>query len=88
MMAVRFADCTRRWHRNREASETRFAQTADASLSDFGTSDVASSTGIHVKSNGNGNGNGRCAGNCNCNCNGNCHFTELALLEQASTEIR
>jgi hypothetical protein len=46
-------------------------------LSDFGTSDVAPSTGIHVKSNGNvksdgnvkssvkgsGNGNGRCAGN-------------------------
>ena len=33
MMAVRYADCTRRWHRNREASETRCAQTADASLS-------------------------------------------------------
>ena len=48
---------SRRWHRNREASETRFAQTADASLSDFGTSDVAPSTGIHC----NGNGNGRCA---------------------------
>jgi hypothetical protein len=34
-------------------------------LSDFGTGDVAPSTGIHVKSsfksNGNGNGNGRCA---------------------------
>ena len=68
MMAVRFADCTRRWHRNREASETRFAQTADASLSDFGTSDVSPSTGAHVKnrvkSNGNNNGNRncRCAG--------------------------
>ena len=37
--------CPRRWHRNREASETRCAQTADASLSDFGTSDVAPSTG-------------------------------------------
>ena len=45
MMAVRYADCTRRWHRNREASETRCAQTADASLSDFGTSDVSPSTG-------------------------------------------
>jgi tripartite-type tricarboxylate transporter receptor subunit TctC len=45
MMAVRYADCTRRWHRNREASETRYAQTADASLSDFGTSDVSPSTG-------------------------------------------
>src|SRR6478672_8797270 len=44
-MAVRCADSTRRWHRNREASETRFAQTADASLSDFGTSDVSPSTG-------------------------------------------
>ena len=70
MMAVRYADCTRRRHRNREASETRFAQTADASLSDFGTSDVSPSTGAHVKSNGkshvkghvkrNGNGNGNC----------------------------
>ena len=60
MMAVRCADCTRRWCRNREASETRFAQTADASLSDFGTSDVSPSTGAHVKSNGNGNGNGNC----------------------------
>src|SRR6187401_1983287 len=64
-MAVRYADCTRRQHRNREASETRCAQTADASLSDFGTSDVAPSTGIHC--NGNGNGNGNCNGNCNCN---------------------
>ena len=44
-MAVRYADCTRRWHRNREASETRCAQTADASFSDFGTSDVSPSTG-------------------------------------------
>ena len=74
-MPPRCAGCPRRWHRNREASETRCAQTADASLSDFGTSDVASSTGIHFKShfkinnnnngNGNGNGNGRCAGNGN-----------------------
>src|SRR5436189_5959881 len=48
-MAVRYADCPRRWHRNREASETRCAQTADASLSDFGTSDVAPSTGISLQ---------------------------------------
>ena len=68
MMAVRYADCTRRWHRNREASETRCAQTADASFSDFGTSDVASSTGIHVKSHFKINGNGHGNGNCNCNC--------------------
>jgi len=59
-MAVRYADCTRRQHRNREASETRYAQTADASLSDFGTGDVSPSNGFHC----NGNGNGRCAGNC------------------------
>ena len=45
-MAPRYAGFPRRWHRNREASETRCAQTADASLSDFGTSDVAPSTGI------------------------------------------
>ena len=60
-MPPRCAGCPRRWHRNREASETRFAQTADASLSDFGTSDVASSTGTHgnghFKGNDNGNGN-------------------------------
>ena len=49
MMAVRYADCTRRWHRNREASETRCAQTADASFSDFGTSDVSPSTGTTSK---------------------------------------
>src|SRR5213079_3472573 len=48
-MAVRYADCPRRWHRNREASETRCAQTADASLSDFGASDVAPSTGISLQ---------------------------------------
>src|SRR4051794_9796831 len=42
-MAVRCADCTRRQCRNREASETRYAQTADASLSDFGTGDVSPS---------------------------------------------
>jgi len=65
-MAVRCADCTRRQHRNREASETRYAQTADASLSDFGTGDVSPSNGFHCngnrnrngKGNGNGNGNG------------------------------
>ena len=44
-MAVRCADCTRRGYRNREASETRFAQTADASLSDFGTRDASPSNG-------------------------------------------
>ena len=95
MMAVRYADCTRRWHRNREASETRFAQTADASLSDFGTSDVSPSTGTHVKSNGNGNGNDN--GNCNCRCaeltatvaarngksNGNCRCAEITPLVEA-----
>src|SRR6478752_2399535 len=48
-MAVRYADCTRRQHRNREASETRFAQTADASLSDFGTGDVSPSNGISLQ---------------------------------------
>ena len=65
-MAVRYADCPRRWHRNREASETRFAQTADASLSDFGTSDVAPSTGIHCNGNGNFTSNGNCNGNGRC----------------------
>src|SRR6478752_6607469 len=48
-MAVRYADCTRRQHRNREASETRYAQTADASLSDFGTDDVSPSNGISLQ---------------------------------------
>jgi hypothetical protein len=75
MMAVRFADCPRRWHRNREASETRFAQTADASLSDFGTSDVSPSTGAHVKSRVKSNGNG------------NCRCAEMAHLVQASMKI-
>ena len=65
-MAVRYADCTRRQHRNREASETRCAQTADASLSDFGTSDVAPSTGIYCNRNGNGNRHFTCNGNCRC----------------------
>src|SRR3954467_5303414 len=59
-MPPRCAGSPRRWHRNREASETRFAQTADASLSDFGTSDVAPSTGIHCNGNRNGNRNGNC----------------------------
>ena len=75
-MSPRYAGSPRRWHRNREASETRCAQTADASLSDFGTSDVAPSTGIHCNGNGhftsNGNGNGRCAGKVNGNGNGRC----------------
>jgi hypothetical protein len=57
MMAVRYADCTRRQHRNREASELACAQTADASLSDFGTGDVSPSTGIHFNFTSNGNGN-------------------------------
>ena len=70
-MPPRCAGCPRRWHRNREASETRFAQTADASLSDFGTSDVASSTGIHCNSHCQGNGNGHFKSNGHCNGNGN-----------------
>src|SRR6478735_9294102 len=61
-MAVRYADCTRRQHRNREASETRFAQTADASLSDFGTGDVSPSNGFHC------NGNDHFKSNRNCRC--------------------
>ena len=61
-MAVRYADCTRRQHRNREASETRCAQTADASLSDFGTGDVSPSNGFHC----NGNGHFKNNGNCRC----------------------
>src|SRR4051794_15804002 len=61
-MAVRYADCTRRQHRNREASETRCAQTADASLSDFGTGDVSPSNGFHC----NGNGHFKSKSNCNC----------------------
>ena len=85
MMAVRYADCTRRQHRNREASETRCAQTADASLSDFGTSDVASSTGIHVKShvksNGHGNGNG------NGSVKSNCRRAEVTLQVQANIKM-
>jgi hypothetical protein len=84
-MPPRCAGCPRRWHRNREASETRFAQTADASLSDFGTSDVAPSTGIHVKSRvksrvkSHGNGNG--------NRNRNCRCAAMALLVQASMKM-
>ena len=71
-MAVRCADCTRRQHRNREASETRCAQTADASLSDFGTGDVSPSNGISLQRQlqkqrqlslrgAKGNGSARCA---------------------------
>src|SRR4051812_14957259 len=56
-MAVRYADSPRPQHRKREASETRCAQTADASLSVSGTGDAAPSTGIYC----NGNGNRRCA---------------------------
>src|SRR5205085_3275364 len=64
-MAVRYADSPRPQHRKREASETRYAQTADASLSVSGTGDAAPSTGIYCNGNGNGNvkgnRNGRCA---------------------------
>src|SRR4051794_41875949 len=70
-MAVRCADCTRRQYRNREASETRFAQTADASFSDFGTGDVSPSNGFHCNGNGNGNGNGNRNSHSNRNGNSN-----------------
>src|SRR6476469_3264991 len=43
------ADCTRRQHLKREASETRFAQTADASLSVSGTGDASPSNGISLQ---------------------------------------
>ena len=48
-MAVRFADCTRRQHLKREASATRFAQTADTSLSVSGTGDASPSNGISLQ---------------------------------------
>ena len=48
-MAVRYADSPRPQYRKREASETRFAQTADASLSVSGTGDAAPSTGISLQ---------------------------------------
>ena len=44
-MAVRCADCTRRQHLKREASETRCAQTADASFSVSGAGDASPSNG-------------------------------------------
>src|SRR4051794_8193743 len=59
-MAVRYADSPRPQHRKREASETRYAQTADASLSVSGTGDAAPSTGIHCNRNRNRNRNGNC----------------------------
>ena len=64
-MSPRCAGSPRRRHRNREASETRYAQTADASLSDFGTGDVAPYTGTHVK------GRDKFKSNFKCNGNGN-----------------
>ena len=84
-MAPRYAGSPRRWHRNREASETRCAQTADASLSDFGTSDVAPSTGIHC--NGNGNCNGNCNGNGRCaECQGQLQRTHGTLVWQEAVD--
>jgi hypothetical protein len=74
MMAVRYADCTRRQHRNREASELAGAQTADASLSDFGAGDVSPSTGIHFNVNFNFN----CNVNVNCRCAGLWSLCETA----------
>ena len=81
-MAVRYADCTRRQHRNREASETRCAQTADASLSDFGTGDVSPSNGFHC------NGNGHFTSNCNGNGNGNCRYAERQGQPQPQRSLR
>ena len=77
-MAVRCADCTRRQHRNREASETRCAQTADASLSDFGTGDVSPSNGFHCNGNGHFKSNRNRNRNRNGNGNGNCRCAEMA----------
>src|SRR6476661_4895593 len=66
------ADCTRRQHLKREASETRFAQTADASLSVSGTGDASPSNGISLQRQlqlqlslrgATSNRNGRCAAN-------------------------
>src|SRR4051812_19899645 len=84
-MAVRCADCTRRQHRNREASETRCAQTADASLSDFGTGDVSPSNGFHCNCNCNCNRNRDC--NCNCNCNCNCRCAGLHATATVAARV-
>ena len=84
MMAPRCAGSPRRRHRNREASETRFAQTADASLSDFGTGDVAPYTGTHVKNRTNCNGNFKSNDNFKSHGNGNCRCAELQQQRHAA----
>src|SRR3954463_13047577 len=63
-MAVRYADCTRRQGLKREASETRCAQTADASLSVSVPGDASPSNGDSLQKpfKSNFNFNLRCAG--------------------------
>ena len=60
-MAVRCADCPRRWHRNREASETRFADSGRFFIRFRHQRRVAINGDPHCNGNGNGNRNGRCA---------------------------
>ena len=69
-MAVRFADCTRRQHLKREASATRFAQTADASYPFQVLATRRHLTGFHCNYNCNRNGHGH--GHGNRNRNGRC----------------
>ena len=75
MMAVRCADCARRQHRNREASELaalkqptlliRFRHWRRVAI------DGDPNGNFNFTSNGNGNGNGNCNGNGRCAGNGN-----------------
>ena len=84
MMAVRYADCTRRQHRNREASELAALRQPTLLIRFRHWRRVAIDGDPHCK--GNGNGNGRCAGKGNGN--GRCaELTAMVAARATATEV-
>ena len=78
-------DCTRRQDLKREASETRCAQTADASLSVSAPGDASPSNGDSLQKQRQCNCNGSCQGRSNLVAHGkrnNLAFLQLTITDQ------
>src|SRR6476619_2407815 len=81
------ADCTRRQHLKREASETRFAQTADASFSVSGTGDASPSNGISRQRQRQRPLRGATSNrNCRCASNGTDYLAQLPWRQAHNTD--
>src|SRR6478735_1737120 len=77
-MAVRYADCTRRQHRNREASELASLRQRALLYPISVLATCRHLTGFH--------GNGHFKSNCNCNCSCHCNCNKRRAERQGQRQ--